>query len=100
MGKVKYMGHVDTAMMEMRFSGEAMNVSYEQVDISNPSYACMDAACGLIWDRKHYAESCESRGHVSHWEQGYGGGMENGIYKPAKTYPRTAIGKLAKDKRG
>ena len=96
MSKVKYMGHVSTAMMEPRLSGQ--DVYYAEVDINNPSYACMDTACGLIWDRKHHAESCESRGHVSQWHQGYGGMVEHGIYKPAQTYPRTAIGKLSKEK--
>lgn len=96
MSSIKYMGHVDTAMMEPHVSGES--VYYEQVDINNPSYACMDASCGLIWDRRHLAEGCEAKGHASTWWQGYGGGIVNGIYKPAKSYPRTAIGKLSKDK--
>jgi hypothetical protein len=93
MSKVKYMGHVDTEMMEPHLGGDA--VYYEQVGIRNPSFACLDVSCGLVWDRKHYAESCEGRGHVSKWSQGYGGMVENGVYKPARTYVRQAIGRLS-----
>jgi len=98
MSKIKYMGHVSTSMMEMRFSGHELNVSYAEVGINNPSYACMDVSCGLIWDRRHLAESCEEKGHVTTWYQGYGGGVDNNVYKPARSYPRTAIGKLSKKK--
>jgi hypothetical protein len=93
MSTVKYMGHVETEMMKLHITGDA--ISYVEVDIKNPSYACMAPSCGLIWDRMHHAESCESRGHVATWYQGYGGYVINGVYKPANSYPRTAIGQLA-----
>ena len=93
MSNVKYMGHVDTSMMQPHVSGNS--VYYEEMDINNPSYACMGASCGLIWDRRHLAEGCEAKGHVTTWLQGYGGTRDkNGVHKPATFYPRTAIGKL------
>ena len=81
---------VETEMMEMRFSGVELNVSYEQVGIQSNSYGC--TGCGLVWDRKWYAEQCEDRNHVSKWEQRYGGIVENNIHKNYKAYQRNARG--------
>ena len=97
MSMVKYMGQVATDMMEARFG--VTDVYYVEKAINSPSFACIDVSCGLIWDRKHYAESCEARGHVSKWSQSYGGYIENGLHKGGATYPRYSIGRLAKDKR-
>lgn len=36
--------------------------------------------CGLVWDRKHYAQFCSTRGHKIMWERGYGATMVvNGV---------------------
>jgi hypothetical protein len=91
MSSVRQLGKVEAEAMEMRFSGDSLSVSYVQADIKPFSYACL--GCGLIWSRKWHAETCEERGHVATWEQCYGGLVENGEYRPAKTYTRRAIGR-------
>tara|TARA_Y100000310_G_scaffold249788_1_gene255910 strand:- start:1552 stop:1848 length:297 start_codon:yes stop_codon:yes gene_type:complete len=90
MSEIVKLDVVETEMMEMRLSGEALNVSYEQVGIQANSYGC--TGCGLVWDRKWYAEQCEDRNHVSKWEQRYGGIVENNIHKNYKAYQRNARG--------
>ena len=89
MSSIVKVGKADTAMMEMRFSGADMNISYAEVGIEANTYAC--TGCGLVWDRKWYAETCESRNHVPSWEQRYGGYIENGVPKGYKGYVRQAL---------
>ena len=89
MSNIVKLNTVDSSMMEMRVSGHDMNVTYEEVHIQANTYACV--GCGLVWDRKWYAETCEKRNHVSKWEQRYGGIFENNIHKNYRAYTRTAL---------
>lgn len=45
------------------------------VATSKVGYAWRCDDCGLVWDRKHYAENCGRRQHVAHWRRGYGATM-------------------------
>ena len=94
MSKIQFIGKVSAEMMAPRISGD--QVWYSEEEIEARSYACLGESCGLIWDRKHHAEKCESKGHAPEWSQGYGGKVENGVYKPAVSYVRRAIGRLSR----
>lgn len=86
MSAIRKVGKTSTRMMEMRGWEE---VYYSEVGIQANTYACTD--CGLVWDRKWYAETCEDRNHISTWEQKYGGRIENGRYIGYTAYVREAI---------
>ena len=77
---------VTTTMMETS-NGE----TWHSKDIEVSLTAC--SSCGLLWDRKWQAESCEERGHVESFPQHYGGYVENDEYKPSKTYIRKSYGR-------
>jgi len=77
---------VTTTMMETT-NGETWHEKSIEVSLT----AC--SSCGLLWDRKWQAESCEKRGHVESFPQHYGGYVENGVYKPANTYIRKSYGR-------
>jgi hypothetical protein len=75
---------------------------YEQKEYNGYSWMCL--GCRLVWERRHQATNCESRGHVDSFEQSYGGtqwdgrgftphGLVAGKYLPntGTTYVRTAI---------
>ena len=75
---------------------------YEQKEYNGYSWMCL--GCRLVWERRHQAVNCESRGHVASFEQSYGGtvwdgrgftppGLVAGKYLPGTgtTYVRTAI---------
>ena len=75
---------------------------YEQKEYNGYSWMCIE--CRLVWERRHQATNCESRGHVASFEQSYGGilwdgrgftphGLVAGKYLPntGTTYVRTAI---------
>ena len=96
MAKVVRMGKVDTTMMAPRFTGAELNVHWVHEDIKPNSYGC--TGCGLVWSRKWQAESCEERGHVSEFEQRYGGRFEQMLGGPERhigytAYTRYAIGR-------
>ena len=82
MAKIKFMG-ITTAEIMVPFEADGL---MEHV-IDSRAYACLGEACGLVWDRKHHAVECESRGHLPYWEQHYG------FLRPV-SYPRKAIGRL------
>ena len=75
---------------------------YEQKEYNGYSWMCL--GCRLVWERRHQAVNCESRGHVDSFEQSYGGtqwdgrgftphGLVAGKYLPntGTVYVRTAI---------
>ena len=75
---------------------------YEQKEYNGYSWMCL--GCRLVWERRHQATNCESRGHVASFEQSYGGtvwdgrgftphGLVAGKYLPntGTVYVRTAI---------
>jgi hypothetical protein len=67
------------------------NATYIERTISGYAWACDD--CGLVWEKKWYAESCERRGHPKRFDQHYGGITENGAHKGGTSYTRFAIGR-------
>ena len=89
MSDIKRLGKVEHEITEMRFSGDAMNVSYVQVTVTSNAYMCL--GCGLAWAIKWHSKSCEDRNHVPVWEQRYGGYSENGIHKGYTAYERRAL---------
>ena len=66
-----------TTIMEPVLSGDS--VVYRQADVDGYLWRCED--CGLVWDKKWYADSCSKRSHVPSFEQGPYGvtHMENGV---------------------
>ena len=79
---------VTTTMMETNDG-----VSWHPKSIDVRLTAC--SSCGLTWDRKWQAQTCENRGHVKSFPQHYGGIIENGVYKPRSTYVRRAYGRIS-----
>lgn len=64
---------VDCPFMEPYTDG-----SYVETSEVNRAWRCN--ACGLVWDRRHYAEHCGTRGHKATWQRGYGAtAVINGI---------------------
>ena len=90
MSAIRKMDKVEAAYMEPHISGNTVFYSENSGEFN--SYACL--GCGWIWDRKWQAETCEGRRHASRFEQGYGGGGVNGVYKPATTFIRTPVGRM------
>jgi hypothetical protein len=82
-------------IMEISSVSADGTATYIERTVENYLWAC---DCGLIWQIRWHAESCEDRHHVASWEQHYGGYTENGVHKGGTSYPRQAAGKL--DKRG
>ena len=90
MAQVRRLGKVKSTMVESRLCGDGL--TYEQVDIEPYAYAC--TACGKAWDRKAYAEKCESRGCVANFTQEYhsGGAVVNGRFTGRVTvYTRSCL---------
>ena len=89
MSKVLRLDKVEAETMVPHFTGEALEVHWVPEDITPNSYGC--AGCGLVWSRRWQAETCEERGHVSQFDQRYGGRFENGVHKGFTAYTRYAI---------
>jgi hypothetical protein len=94
----KKLGHIKHEVMEMRFHGPALNVTYIEKTISGNAWACED--CGLIWEKRWYADSCTKRGHALAFEQTYGGYLEFGVHKGGARYTRYSQGRIEKSKKG
>ena len=89
MSDINRLGKVEHEITEMRFSGDAMNVSYVQVTVTSNAYMCLGwGRAGAI---KWHSKSCEDRNHVPVWVQRYGGYSENGIHKGYTAYERRAL---------
>ena len=93
MSDIIKVGKVDSAMMVATgVAGDSM--VYDHVAINATTYAC--TGCGLVWERKWYAETCEERKHAVKFPQHYGWKMNAyGKYFPTQTFVRRAI---ARDK--
>lgn len=106
---IKTERRVDTGMMEVHAS--LTNVWYEEKVLEDsPLWHCSE--CGLLWDRKSYAEDCGEgtylecsplkrvkRNHRSSFPMHYGGRYEHMLgsperYIPAATYIRQAHGRV------
>ena len=58
--------------------------------VSKSAWRC--DGCGLVWPMKHQAVDCESRRHVSHYQQRYvSGAIINGRAQYERFYDRDAI---------
>lgn len=53
------------------------------------AWKCSD--CGLVWQKKWYADTCGDRGHKSAFQQHYGGYVLNGKYVGGTSYTRQAL---------
>ena len=87
MSSIVRVGRVSTSMMEPNMMSEVD--IWREVGIEANTYGC--TGCGLVWDRKWYAEQCEDRNHAHTWEQRYGGRIENERHVGYKAYSRTAL---------
>jgi hypothetical protein len=61
-------------------------------------YAWECPGCGLVWEKRWYAETCAKRGHPLEWEQRYGGYVENGVHGGYTAYKRRAISHSKRDR--
>jgi hypothetical protein len=92
MSQIKYLGREWGTMMKRTEQPEEENnmvTGLLELPMLGYSYACM--GCGLIWDRKHHAMTCQARSHAPKWHQTYGRG------EGARGYPRVAVGRLDRD---
>lgn len=55
---------------EMTFMEMSINGDFEEVTVEKNPWQCL--ICGLVWQTKHEAEECESRGHVDNYTKRYG----------------------------
>ena len=79
-----------TAMVP-HFTGAELSVSYREERYEGYLWACY--YCGLVWERKGYADECGEREHALSFPQRYGGFVENGIWKGGSVYVRQSLGK-------
>jgi hypothetical protein len=81
MSKVTMQGECTTDVMQPTMDG-----GYVQHSYNAKLWRC--EGCGLVWDKKWYAETCESRGHIPTWEQGPYGvtHVSNGVPQGNLTY--------------
>ena len=77
----------NTPYMKARLTLDS--VYYVDAEYTSHAYKC--TGCGLVWDRKNLALSCESHGHKPMWRQLYGGYFENGKHVGGAEYERRAI---------
>lgn len=75
-GNVEMREKAEVSIMEP----DIMTGSYHERKVLKNLWKCSE--CGLVWQMKHEAQSCRSRGHESYYFKGYGGRVENGEYKP------------------
>jgi hypothetical protein len=90
MSNVKQMEHIETAFMTPILHGTTM--SYREDSGDAHAWQCL--GCGLVWEKRWHAESCETRKHVPSFAQHYysGGAVVNGVYTGRKsTYTRKAL---------
>lgn len=93
MSNVVKVGKVESAMMVATgILGDSM--VYDHVAINATTYAC--TGCGLVWERKWHAETCEKREHAVKFPQHYGWKLNAyGKHFPTQTFVRKAV---ARDK--
>jgi hypothetical protein len=88
--QIKRMERMDTTWMEPMLSGDSFWYS-ERTEVTH-RYMCR--GCGLVWEKKHQARNCESRGHKTSYQDGPYGRVwvENGKLCGNPTYyTRSAV---------
>ena len=89
MSAIKRIGETSSGMMEPHVDSSGEATYYVKKEITATTYGC--TGCGLVWDRKRYAEECESRGHSTFFTQYYGGYFENGKHVGGTEYRRQSL---------
>lgn len=73
---IRRMERADTTWMEARIS----DTSFHYSEVTEEAYRWMCRGCGLVWEKRHQARNCASRGHRTSYLDGPYGirGYENG----------------------
>lgn len=83
---------INHEIMEPRILGE--DVYYSEKPVTTHIYRC--DGCGLLWNKRWYADTCGERKHISVWAQTYWhrapGFQTTGKVEPVH-YPREAVGR-------
>jgi hypothetical protein len=87
MSKSTFVEASETAVMEPTITG-----TYVERTVKSALWRC--EGCGLVWEKRWHAETCESRGHKDRFAQGPYGvqRMENGkLVGTLHWYERRAV---------
>lgn len=90
MATVTRLERITITVMEPNLCGDTLN--YYEKETGGSAWRCDE--CGLVWDRKSYAEGCADRGHKTNFEQTYygRGALVNGVFTgTVTTYERRPI---------
>jgi hypothetical protein len=88
MSSVTRRDKINTEIMEPHLTQNTfyyVETTVEQVS----SWRC--DGCGLVWEKKWHAESCENRDHKTSFEQRYGGTIVNGKHVGYRAFVRKAM---------
>lgn len=87
MSNVTRQEKIETEAMEAHLSGDS--VFYVEKLYTANAWRC--DGCGLVWEKRHQAQECESRKHVTQFDQHYGGTVINGVHQGGSKFTRYAI---------
>jgi len=77
---------ITTGVMQARLVGDS-SVAYVETDYQGNAWRC--EGCGLVWEKRWYAETCDKRDHKPSFVQRYfrpgsgpmGNATVNGVYQ-------------------